>query len=106
MAIVEGWLTVIVAWVSWLTAVVAIVDGWLTAVVAMVVVWLTSRVAWLGSGLCFWSKPAEPWAVDESRPRSRSSGGSGGFGLFDPSLSSEEDIQRSSMSLKIRRNSR
>ncbi len=60
VAIVEGWLTVTVAWLSWLTVVVAVVDVWLTAVVAIVWGWLTSRVACAGSGLCCWSKPAEP----------------------------------------------
>ncbi len=92
VAVVEGWLTVIVAWVSWLTAVVAVVDVWLTAVVAIVVVWLTARVAWLGSGLCCWLEPAEPWVFGEPRPKSGSSGGSGGLSL---SRSSEEDIDSS-----------
>ncbi len=60
MAVVEGWLTVVVAWVSWLTVVVAVVDVWLTAVVAMVVGWLASRAAREESRLCCWLEPAEP----------------------------------------------
>ncbi len=37
---------------------------------------------------------------DCSGPESRQSGGSGGSGVLDPSLPSEEDIKRSGMSLK------
>ncbi len=69
VAVVEGWLTVVVAvLVSWHTAVVAMVDVWLTVLVARVVGWLTSRVAREGSGLCCWLEPAEPWVFDWSGP--------------------------------------
>ncbi len=82
----------------------AVLDVWLTAVVARVEGWLTPRVAWLGSGLCCWPKPAELSVSDSAEPKSSLSGGSGGSGVLDPSLSSEEDIQRNGMSLKNRRN--